>query len=81
LLKLSSVEETLHKKGCKPIYGRNGPPKAAPTEAAPEGKPEKIECPIHPGIFGTLKTGKDGATWYSHKLDTGDWCNCKEKKS
>jgi len=78
LRRLRPLEELLHKKGCKPIFGKNATPK--PTETKAEGKPEEIECPIHPNVFATLKTGKDGAQWYSHKLDDGSWCNAKEKK-
>jgi len=80
------VNEQFIKMGAKPIFGKNGPATAAAQPAAqqapaPSGtpKPKEILCPEHQ-VIATLKTGKDGAQWYSHKLADDAWCNVKEPK-
>lgn len=71
LAKLGAIEESLHKKGCKPIYGKNS------GKAAPAGEKSKGWCPIHE--VQMKRHEKDGSAWYSHQVD-GEWCHGKEKK-
>ncbi len=43
------------------------------TTPAAERKP----CPLHPGQFLTKQTNDKGASWWSHKLPDGSYCNEK----
>lgn len=80
LAKLEAVEQSLHKKGCKPIFGKNSQPaQQAAQQAEPkaetkaEEKPEKKPCPLHPGKFLKLRRNDEGGEWYSHKIGN-EWC-------
>jgi len=75
LSKLGAVEEKLHSKGCKPIFGKNSQPQqqSQAAVAEPEEKPEKKPCPKHPGKMLKLRRNDEGGEWYSHKVGD-EWC-------
>lgn len=84
LSKLKAIEESLHKKGCRPIFGKNGPPsKAAKPAPEPEEEhPLQKPCPIH-GVMMDRRESKSGGYFYSHPLGKGPdgktiWCNGRE---
>jgi hypothetical protein len=82
--KLKAMEESLHKKGCKPIFGKNSQAqaKAPAPEAEADPHPLQKPCPIH-GVMMDRRESKSGGYFYSHQLGKGPdgktiWCNGRE---
>jgi hypothetical protein len=79
--KLDGVETLLTVRGQTPaafkahlqaIRGLLDPVPVAPAPSPPQGK-GKEWCAVHNTVLH-LNHGKDGRTWYSHKLPEGGFC-------
>jgi hypothetical protein len=72
---LHRIEEELHTKGCRPIFGKN----SAPAKTEPPDIPVEHWCEEHQCEF--QKWNKEGRSWYSHQVeDTDEWCHESKKK-